>query len=331
MSLRQSLLPLLYRAAPDYLSGEELALRLSCSRAAVWKCIEKLRGEGYRIEGMRNRGYRLEAGEGQPLSEELIAAMLGGGVSVEVEPELSSSNDVLKKQILSGTLKPPAVLLTDYQSAGKGRLGRSFFSPKGDGLYLSLYLKPGGLVSDNLILTAQAAVAVYRAVREVSGISLFIKWVNDLYLGGRKVCGILSEGQANFETGELDFAIVGIGLNLYEPEEGYPREIRGKAASLLGRRSEGRGIDRNLLAARIVERLIELGKERELPEDYRTRNIVLGREIILSEGKSRRKAKVLSILPDGRLEILEEDGSRSTLVYGELSVKLEEGDRGNDS
>ncbi len=322
MSVKSELMNLFLAKKGEYLSGEELAEQLGCSRTAVWKAVRQLREEGCEIAAVPNRGYAL-AKETDLLSQKEIERQLQDpAVSVHVYQEIGSTNDVLKQMALTEHAKAGTVAVSDYQTGGKGRLGRSFYSPKGTGLYLSLLLRPETAVTDNLILTAQAAVAVYRAVQRVCGIALSIKWVNDLYLGTRKVCGILSEGQANFETGRLDFVVVGLGVNVFEPEEGFPAEIRARAGSLLGKRSEGRRVDRNQLAAEIIREFYQLAGQKTLAPEYIERNMVPGHEIVVIDGEKRRSAKAVGIAEDGRLLIEEADGSRNALVYGEVSVRL---------
>lgn len=321
MSIREELLALLRAHQGSYLSGEEIAEGLSCSRTAVWKAVNALRKEGYDISAVTNRGYALSE-TSDVLSAEAISSGLPQTYHIRVFQELDSTNTVLKRMTVNGEAEGNAVVISDYQTGGKGRLGRSFFSPRGTGLYLSILLHPQGSAVKNLMLTAQAAAAVYRAVEKTAGIALDIKWVNDLYLNGKKVCGILSEGQTSFETGQVDFVIVGIGINLYEPEDGFPPEIQGKAGSILGKKSGGRTISRNELAAEIIRQMYQLAESDTLAPEYIARNIVPGHEIAVLDGAKSRRAEALRILPDGRLEIREEDGRITDLVYGEVSVRL---------
>ncbi len=321
MSVKSELIKLFSENKGDFLSGEEIAEKLHCTRAAVWKAVDQLRKEGYEIDAAPNRGYALSE-DTDKLSSEEIETYLAGQYPVKVFSEISSTNNVLKQIAVSEGAPEGTTLVSDYQTGGKGRLGRSFFSPKGAGLYMSMLLRPKGSVMDNLILTTQASVAVYRAVKKVCNIELQIKWVNDLYLGSRKICGILSEGQANFETGSLDFVVVGIGINVYEPEEGYPDEIKDRAGSLLGKRSEGKPINRNQLAAEIIREFYALSKETKLAPEYIEKNMVPGNRVTILDRGTQREALATGILPDGRLEILEEDGTKTALVYGEVSVRI---------
>lgn len=234
MAVKDQVIRMLEDNKGKTISGEQLATSLSVSRTAIWKAIRQLESEGYDIITIKNKGYQLSM-ESDILSEHVIRGYLSDQYPVRVYQEITSTNDVLKKLAIEEQVPEGTTLVSDYQTGGKGRLGRSFFSPKGTGIYLSMLLRPEGSVIDNLILTAQAAVAVYRAVLKATGKQLSIKWVNDLYLSDRKVCGILSEGQASMESGRLEYVIVGIGINLYEPENGFPEDIRDKAGSIMGR------------------------------------------------------------------------------------------------
>lgn len=327
MTVKERLVSYLEAHKGEYISGEELAEKLNCTRTAVWKAVNGLKESGYQILAVQNRGYMLSKSSdvlSQQMIENYLKEVSDTTYAVSVFQEITSTNDVLKKLAVTEHVGEGTTIVSDYQTGGKGRLGRSFYSPKGTGLYLSMLLRPTGTVVDNLILTAQAAVAVYRAVKKTLGIELAIKWVNDLYLNGRKVCGILSEGQTSLESGHLEYVIVGIGVNLYEPENGFPEEIRNRAGSILGRPSECREVDRNLLAAEIIREFYALAKEKQLASDYIERNMVPGHEILVIDGKGQRKAKALRIMPDGQLEIEEEDHSVHTLVYGEVSVRIKD-------
>ena len=321
MAVKKTLKTLLEQNKGRFISGEEIAEQLNCSRTAVWKAVNQLKQEGYDISSIKNKGYKLSENS-DVLSEEGINRYLCDKYNVKVFQEISSTNDVLKKLAISEHAKQGTTIVSDYQVGGKGRLGRSFFSPKGSGLYLSMLLRPEGTVIDNLILTAQSAVAVYRAVKKVTGIELSIKWVNDLYYKGRKICGILSEGQASMESGKMEYIVVGIGINIYEPEDGFPNDIKEKAGSIFGKKTEANQINRNELAAEIINEFYNIANERVLAREYIEKNIVPGHDILVIDGSNVRNARAVGIKEDGTLEIIEEDGSSNSLIFGEVSVRL---------
>lgn len=323
MTVKSRLLAILEQNRGETISGEKLAEELSCSRTAIWKAVNSLRGEGYPIEAGPNKGYML-AKDSQRLSYEALMPWLTSPDSYyEVFREVDSTNRRAKQLVVEEKAVHGSFVLAEQQKAGRGRRGKTFYSPAGAGLYLSVILKPKGSLRENLILTAQAAVAVYKAVAKVTGIPLDIKWVNDLYYRQKKVCGILTEAVTDFESGDITWAIVGIGLNLYEDEKGFPEEIAEIAGALYKNREEAAGIDGNQLAAEIVNALLEETEELKLPAEYVERNIVPGHRIRILEGGTAREAKALEICPDGRLKIQENDGQERILSFGEVSLKLE--------
>lgn len=212
--------------------------------------------------------------------------------------------------------------LARCQNAGRGRRGREFYSPKDAGLYLSVVLEPKGTLKDSLLLTAAAATAVYKAVEKVCGISLDIKWVNDLFYKGKKVCGILTEAVTDFESGSIEFAVVGIGLNLYMNPEEIPEDIRDIAGALYESSEEAGTVDRNRLAAAIVNELLTQTKDLTLSKEYIEHNMIPGHTITITDGSGVRKAFAMSICPDGRLLVKETNGKESILSFGEVSVSV---------
>lgn len=213
-------------AAQDgFISGELLAERLGVSRSAVWKAVGELRAEGCRIEAAQNRGYALRD-PGSRLSAGRIQALLRGRAAdcrVLVERTVDSTNDELKRRAAAGC-PTGTVLVAERQTGGKGRLGRSFYSPPRGGLYMSLLLRPALPASECMAVTACTAVAVAAAAEQICGRRAEIKWVNDIMMDGKKLCGILTEGALSAETGLFDYLVVGIGVNV--ASAGFPEELR---------------------------------------------------------------------------------------------------------
>lgn len=323
MTVKSKLLELLEQHKGETLSGEAIATELACTRAAVWKAVKSLREEGYTIEAGPNKGYML-AKETNRLSVEGIRPFLAKPEAVvKLFKEVDSTNQAAKKLAVSGEAGHGAFVIAQRQTAGRGRRGRTFISPEDAGLYLSVILEPSETLKESLLLTTAAATAVYKAVKKVCGISLDIKWVNDLYNQGKKVCGILTEAITDFEGGTIETAIVGIGINLYHEPGSFPEEIKAVAGALYGDRSEAESIDRNLLAAEIVNLLLQETRELKLSKEYVEHNIVPGHKIQIIDGERSRFAKAISICPDGRLLVEEKDGSETRLSFGEVSVAIE--------
>ncbi|MBE6546799.1 MAG: biotin--[acetyl-CoA-carboxylase] ligase [Ruminococcaceae bacterium] len=252
---------------------------------------------------------------GEPLHESTIKHALGDRpVSVRVLSVTDSTNNEAKRHALSGTDVPTAIF-AEEQTAGRGRMGRSFFSPPHTGIYLSLLLPDSGVLTDTVDLTTAAAVSVLRAIRTVTGISVGIKWVNDLYHRQKKVCGILAE---SFLAGDKRYIVIGVGINLYTEE--FPEELAERAGSL----SPADGSLRTALAAQTVAELYDAWKHpnrEELMREYRAASVVLGRSVIYTENGREHRGIAEAIDERGRLLVRLSDGTLATLASGEISLQ----------
>lgn len=325
MSVKTELLSILEADRERDLSGEEIAGRLGVSRTSVWKAVKALREEGYQIAAVNNRGYRLQD------TTDILSVE---GIRVELEPPLrtlpievhkcvDSTNDELKRRALDGG-GHGLVLLAEQQTSGKGRLGRQFYSPAGTGIYMSILLKPQLGGSDAVLITTAASVAVCLGIRNVLGLELQIKWVNDVYLGDKKICGILTEAISDCELGRVDSVIVGIGIN-YRTED-FPEELKLRAGCI----GMGNTVPRNRIVAAVLSeffRIYENLTEREFLEEYRRRSNVIGKEIRFLEQGSWQEARAVDIDGDGGLvvEYTEESGGRVRRILhtGEISVRVQ--------
>lgn len=334
------------QSADGFISGQLLADTCGISRQAVWKAVNALRLRGARIEAVTNKGYRLLEGGGM-LREATICALLdknmhaslpknatalvpdGMNVRVFVYDAIDSTNaeakrrcaEALDVRTLDGT-----VIIASKQTAGRGRMGRSFFSPDGAGLYLTLIYAPSGGITSPALLTATAAVGVCRALFDVYGVDAQIKWVNDIFVRGKKVCGILTEGVTNFETGVIDCAIVGIGINILPVN--LPPELVNVAGSVL----EDRNADtqRNALAASVVTHVFSLYNASDCSSamsEYRTRSFLIDKTITVHPTIGARdmsyEAIVRGITDDAKLVVEATDGTMKTLESGEVHIGSE--------
>ena len=302
-----------------YVSGAELGEQLGVTRAAVSKAVAGLKREGYDIESIPNRGHLLRQ-EPDRLDRDVIREGLRGhpwAELVELLPTVDSTNTRLKALAAAGAPQG-TVLFAEEQSGGRGRLGRRFLSAPGCGVYLSVLLRPGCRPSELMSLTAQAAVAARRAVAELCGVEPDIKWVNDLVLKGRKICGILTELSLEAESGLVSYAVVGVGVNCNCPAEAFPPELRDVAGSILSQ--TGRSVDRNALAAALVRSLSGLPKLDWLGE-YRRACVNLGKEIqILAPGQAARQGVALDVDEQAALLVRTETGTER-IQCGEVSVR----------
>ena len=322
---KDKVLALLLQNVDRELSGEEIARTLSISRTAVWKAVETLRQEGYAIDSAPRRGYCLSS-KSDVLSEQGVRQYLQNPrIEPRVYERICSTNTVLKA-MASGGAPEGLALIAAEQKQGHGRMGRSFYSPKDTGLYLSLLLRPTAPATEAVGLTACAAVAVCEAIEELSGRQTQIKWVNDVLVDGKKVCGILSEASLDCENGHLAFAVVGVGINIAEPEGGFPPELREIAGAAFG--EERPPALRCRLAARLLDKLMDYcarpGDE-ALYEAYLRRSTVLGKDInLLSPDGVPAPAFALAIERDYGLLVRLADGSLRKLRAGEVSVRTGE-------
>ena len=301
-------------------SGEELAEMFSVSRAAIWKRIKKLKEKGYKIDAVNNSGYLL-AKDDDKLSAGGIIPYLDKpeyGSRLYVYDELDSTNTEAKRRVIDGA-EEGTVIIADSQTSGRGRLGRSFFSPRGSGIYLSFILKPKMSAEKSLAITAAVAVAVCMAIEKITGKKPMIKWVNDLYLDGKKICGILTEAVSGLETGNIDAVVIGIGINCTTVFNG---DLKQKAGSLFDVNSDA---VRNKLAAELINRLynlIDMLSGNDFMQEYRKRSIILGKEItICNEPESLYTVE--DIGDSGELVLKGRNGEKRVLNTGEVSIRLQ--------
>lgn len=324
MATKDQILSLLLSCRGSYLSGEELAQSLGVSRAAVWKGVKALKEAGFPINAQQNRGYRLESGL-DILSSPGILGLLDSGLpyKIDLRPSVTSTNALLREQAAQGAAEG-TVLVSGSQSQGRGRLGRSFFSPADTGVYLSVLLRPGfEPPADAARLTTMAALAACEAVSEIAGQQAQIKWVNDVFLDGRKVAGILTEASVSLEDGSLDYVVLGVGFNLYAPAGGFPPEIAGTAGAILPAPLDN---GKNALTAAFLNRFWALYQDpMGYEERYRQHCLVLGRDIWVITPRGQRPARALDL--DRRCGLIVEypDGTRQTLKAGEVRIREKKG------
>ena len=305
------------------ISGERLARKLGISRNSVWKAIEQLRADGYTIDAVTNKGYRLAFMPNRISEPEILkwttAKIIGR--RVEVHDRLDSTNTRAKQLAAQGA--PHGYLVcADSQSSGRGRFGRAFFSPEHSGVYITYILRPDLPAERAVMITSMAAVAVARAIEALCDVEVGIKWVNDLYIHGRKVCGILCEAGMDFESGTLDYVALGIGVNVARME--FPEELRAIATSI--ENECGQAVSRSRLIAEISNQLGALYPQLEtgaFMAENKARSIVIGRDVTVFRGNTSYPAHVLDIDEQGRL-VLRTDSGVTRLGAGEISLRLME-------
>lgn len=323
MTVQDHLRELLESNKSVFLSGEEIAKRLGVSRNAVWKAIKSLQADGYPIEAVPNRGYCLAA-QSDVLSESGVRRYLAGeaqSLDLHVYDAVSSTNLVLRE--LAGKGAPEGtVVIAARQTGGRGRKGRSFFSPEGTGVYVSLLLKPKIAPDAATLITTTAAVAVCGAVEALSDRKAEIKWVNDVFVDKKKICGILTEGSFDMESGQFEYAVLGTGINVYTPKDGFPEEIRAVAGSVFPAPVPDA---KNRMIAEYLNHFLplyrNLGGEETISE-YRRRSFVIGKNVTVLSGEKSTPARAVDV--DGQCRLIVEygDGTRAALSSGEISIRI---------
>ena len=306
MATKDAVLQALQNSEGAFLSGEELSNKLSVSRTTVWKATKALREEGHPIEAVTNRGYMLMS-DSWTITEASLRACLPTrykNLDLHIYDTIDSTNLKARQLAMDGA-PHGTVVLAKQQTSGRGRLGRSFFSPR-EGIYLS--------------------IAVANAIEKVCGLESKIKWVNDVYIDGKKVCGILTEGISDFETGQIEHLILGIGINTTVKD--FPAELLATAGAAEGTYSK------SALAAETITQALgyieDLDNASFLPA-YKEKSLVIGKTVTVYQGRYKVNpedeitgvpARVLDIADDGGLIVLYADGHQEKLVSGEISIRI---------
>lgn len=276
-------LAFLAEAGDEYVSGEAISGKLGLTRAAVWKHVNALRAQGYRIDAVPARGYRL-AGVPDRLTALELRPLLNThdlGRVLHAYEELGSTSDVAK-ELADGGAEHGEVVITETQTAGRGRRGRTWVSPPRKNVYFSVVLRPELPPARAAELTLVASLAVCDALRQ-AGVDAGIKWPNDLLVGGRKIAGILTELAA--EPERVQWVVLGVGINVNAAPEDFPEELRGEATSVLIER--GGPAPRALLVAACLTALedwLDVHEERgfeAIRQAWRERSVTLGREVMV--------------------------------------------------
>ena len=294
MSVKDEVLKELENNKGDYISGGQLADNLGVSRNSVWKAIKALEKSGYEINAIPNKGYCL-----------------------------AEKNDILSSYSIKQHLKNPHLDISVFSSVTSTNTILKEMA-KGTGIYISILLRPDIPAEESLFLTTSAAVATARAIEDVSDKRALIKWVNDIYLEDKKTCGILTEGAFNVETGKLDYAIVGIGINVCIPDGGFPDNIKDIATAIFDKQTDSIN-KRSILIANLLDYFMEYYKDfksKSYVKEYIERSMIIGKTITVIEGSKTSIAKAIDIDKNCRLKVQFEDGTTKWLSSGEVSTKI---------
>lgn len=322
MDTKTAVLRLLEENKTTALSGQQIADRLGVSRATVWKAVRSLINDGYSIEATTNKGYMLSSASDVVSVEGIRAALPERykDIPLEVKDSTTSTNIDVGAAAANGAPHGTTTVSLE-QKSGQGRLGKTFCSPRG-GVYFSTLIRPTLSIEKAVMITPAAAVAVHKAITEVLGLPVSIKWVNDIYMNGRKVVGISTQAQADIAVGGISGIIVGIGINYNTAQTDFSPELKDKAGSLF---YENAPAKRNELLAATIANLLDLSKDltdKSYMDYYRKHNLVIGARVDYEIDKETKSGIVENIDDNGSL-IIHEDGKseKRRLSCGEISVR----------
>lgn len=311
---KEKVLELLLKNEQNYISGELISKELNVSRAAVCKDVKLLRAEGYEIESVTKRGYKL-CRDRNILSSLSIKNKLNDerlGNNIIILDSITSTNTYTKMLAMDGAPEYTIVLARE-QTGGRGRMGHSFESVRDKGIYMSVILRPQA--KHTFSLTAYAAVALSKAIENVTQITPDIKWVNDLFLNGRKIAGILTEVSIEAESSNIEYVVLGFGLNVLNNPDDFDNNLQDIATSLYA--ATGRSFSLNELATAIINELPQLAsawaaRDPEYLEYFKAHCITTGNSFTLKSTNTTVKA--IDIDEDFRLIIEYDNGKREAIT-----------------
>ena len=254
------------------------------------------------------------------MDKKILEKYLDQKLNITIFEELDSTNNYLKKLGSKGE-KENQLVIASSQTGGRGRMGRTFYSPNGTGIYFSLLLHPEFSAEKSLFLTVMAAVSVAETVMKYNKNDVKIKWVNDVYIDGKKVCGILTEGSI-YADKELEYAVVGIGINVIAPENGFPDEIEDIATAIFPGNTEENIKEK--IVSEVVNRFFKMykGFDTNYIKRYREYSYLIGKDINIISGENIRPATVIDITDDCHLLVKNESGELEEISSGDVSVRL---------
>ena len=329
MKTKEAVLHYLQEHAGEPISGEIMALALNKSRTSIWKAIQSLKKDGYTIESSTNKGYTLSENNDvlseQQITQELIQQHHPIDWNIQTMESTTSTND-LAKIYANQNSATPAIFISEEQTAGRGRLGRTFVSPAKSGLYISLCLFPTAALEDLSLITCATAVACIETIEQLTGKSLDIKWVNDLFYREKKVGGILTEVISDFESQQVQALIVGIGINLIDSPQSFPEELHSIVGSVFSSKEEYNesSFNRNHFIAQFLEKwafYYQNLSKRDFIESYKEHSNVISKFVNVFEGNQTYSAYAKDIDENGHLIIEKENNTLHSLSYGEVSIR----------
>lgn len=300
----------------NYISGQQLAEKFGVSRTAIWKAVSILKKDGYKIESVNNKGYLLT--DSDILSLESIRSYLSNSENkykIILLDEIDSTNTEAKRLITENNC--PDIIISKYQSLGRGRSGKSFYSPKNGGIYMTVILSPNTILDSAKLITCAAAVCVCRALEQLINIHPQIKWVNDIIYENKKICGILTEAVTDLESGNVEKIIIGIGINCSKAIN-LPKELKNIVGYV-----NLKPYDRNKLIALILEQIYShiFDNPNKIITEYRSRSLMHGKTVTFEKNNQLITAVVTDINDEGNLIAKDINGNIHKIVSGIVDIK----------
>ena len=323
--MKSQILKILKGNTQQYISGEVLSHQLGISRTAIWKYITMLRKEGYYIASSSKKGYRLETIPNILSKEEVQDGLdtIWIGKNIHCYESITSTNTIAKELAAKGC-EAGTVVIADQQTMGKGRRGRHWESPAGTGIWMSIVLRPNISPTEAPFLTILTALAVAKAIEEFVDVKPGIKWPNDIIIGNKKACGILTEMNAEIEM--VNYVVIGIGINVNMNEEDFPQDIQAVATSL--KEAIGKEVSRKLLLQSVLCKIEELYIQSidekiksTLIEEYKKYSVTLGHKVKVIYPHRELEGEAMDLTSDGELIIKTSEGQTERIFSGEVSVR----------
>lgn len=314
MDFKQEILNLLFTSQNNWISGDELAQKFNISRTMVWKYIKALENDGFQIKSKRSAGYQLETG--YALNNALIERQLDQSVDVQTFKTINSTNTYLKEYLGVHSLTQPLAVITEKQTKGYGRFKRDFYSPDHSGIYLSLAVPLNNQPLNPSLVTTSIAIGVIHALQKFFPEQNFsVKWVNDLYIGHKKIAGILTEATADLESLAPTELVIGVGINLTTQD--FPKELKSKVQAI----SDRLPADLNTIAAELINNLLSILTDYEdghYLQEYRQRLNLMGKQIDMQVGSELTHGEVVDLSNDGGLVVKDKQNHLQTYYSGEV-------------
>ena len=324
MNIKQEILKAFHQTPNEFISGESLSQKCQCTRTAVWKYIEELRQEGYQFEAVRKLGYRLLSSPDLISAEEIVSGIETRVIGTQVLAyETVVSTQLLAHEVAGKGAPEGTIVIAEQQTGGKGRLGRVWHSPKGSGIWMSLIIRPEIPLPKAPQMTLLTAVAMAKTIQQHVGLNVQIKWPNDVFVSGKKVCGILTE--LNAESDRINYLVIGIGINVNTTIEDFPPELATVGTSL--RIEAGHEIRRSLFVQAFCREFEKLYDDylahgfSRIKTEWEANSLSLGRQVTVRTLQQTIEGKAIGLDSEGVLLVEDSLGHLHNVYSADIEYR----------